>query len=1295
MKSLASLLRRAFRTLDTPVCAARLAALGMAICCLTATAFAQSGAGSIQGTVSDSTGAMMPGASIHVVNQATGVTTDTKSNSVGFYQVPSLFTGTYDVTITVTGMTAYKTTLNLLVAQNAVINATLTAGVVTQQVTVSANTVQLTTTDNGAINNTLENAQIMQIPMNGRALLTQAAKATPGLESCSNDSLGACANGLMGQAMEYVVDGVTLTDRQFGGSHSGQSQMPDVDSVQEVRLETSGLGAQYATPAAGVITTKSGTNSLHGSFFETARNNAFGIAKARQDPANYSAPRYIRNEFGASAGGPIILPHIYHGKDKSFWFFGYERYSLSQASSELVPVPTMAFRQGDFSGLLNGSGVLQQLYDPATTQASSQCENYSTGVSASNAYCRTPFANNQIPMSRISPTAKILLDITPQPTYGYNPLVQPNYIAVNPVESRRPSITFRLDHEFNETNRAYLRYTSNIETEGSLRNFPANQPASIAADGLPANATGLSTNPLDLFATAVGYTHVFSPTFYSETILSQQWWADRSIAGGTPLVNFEQQLGLPNNFGEAGFPNWTGIITPFNGTQWEFAMTQIISNLDENLVKTVGRHQMAFGGRYRHERIGSQPDQSQDTIAFGADATSLLDPSTISTNAFSNYANSGYADADMFLGAAASYNVNKEPPYQHLHDMEFDAYFQDNYHLTRNLTINLGLRYEAHPAAWLKNNYMESFDLKNDAMVLSAAPSQLIANGLTTQAIITNIQNNGGKIETYQQAGMPASLVDNSNLEFAPRAGIAWQPFGDKWGTVLRGAYGRYFYPVPIRSSYVQVDHANLPFVASYTMSYTSASQAPTNLPYPNWLRLIPQPVVMGQNSTNVVNSATTTSILPGAVLRTLDPDYPPDVVTQTNVTIEQPLKGNSALRVTWNYSHGSNLDQVYYYNSHPSSYVYEMQTGHTAPNGGASTIGTNQYNATATGPYDQVTWGSNQLEQKSGWSNDNNLQVNYQRLFHHGAGYQVIYVWSKAFRVGGDWSRSGTIYPASNYNNSGLGVMNPDYGPIGPVNYGPIQPSNIAPYAYFRAENRFQNYTVDSAVPMHHIQFNGIVDAPFGQGKRFLGNANRFVDEVVGGWQVAGYGGVVSQAFYPASSMWGPVNPIHLYKHQRITDCRSGICQPENLWFNGYIAPTANADVDCTSKCISNLPSNYVPYETPIDNTPGTTYYGGNPVDITLTNGKKGEITFNPSPQSSNAFSHTILKGPFNYTADLSLFKLFPITEKVNLRFNVDAFNFLNIQGYNNPNTTDGTENFTSSYWTPRQLQFTARLSF
>jgi hypothetical protein len=1295
-------------------------------------ALSQSGAGSIQGTVTDATGAVIPGASIHVVNSATGVAVNTKSNNVGFYQVPDLFTSTYLVTITAPGMKTYVQTIELLVAQSAVINATLAAGAVTQQVQVKADVAQLTTTDNGEIGTALENARINQLPMNGRDIESLVNEATPGLDACAQAP--SCANGLLPGGTVYEIDGVTLESDEFGGTNAGENALPDPDAIQEVRMDTSGEGAEYATPATGVMTTKSGTNALHGSLFETARNNAWGIAKSRQDPANYAAPEYIRNEFGASIGGPIVFPHLYHGKDKSFFFFAYERYSLAQLGYEQGDVPTMAMRNGDWSGLVNGSGVLQQLYDPATTAPNAACP-APTGGTINTQWCRSPFptsasgAKNQIPMSRISPFAQVIYAISPPPTTNVNPLVTNNINIPSPGYTVAPNITFRLDHVFNENNRAYLRYTENTEgTNIGLRNNQGNEPITVAATvngtNWPAALSGEANSPSALYATSAGYTHIFSPTFFAETILSQQWLNESNKAGGpSPGLDVAGELGLPNNFGLKGFPDITASIRDVEGTEYQYWITGIISAVDENLTKISGKHQLQFGGRFRHDRVGYQTNQNLDHVDFGAYATALENPATNGGGTYTALSNTGYSDADQFLGAAEDYTLWLEPPYIHFHRMEFDGYFQDNYHVSRTLTLNLGLRYEAHPALWMKNGTVNGFDLQNDALVPGAPVANLIAEGYTTQAIINNIEDDGGKIETPQQAGLPSALTNNFNFNILPRFGFAWQPL-HQWGTVLRGAYGRYIYPVPWYFSWAGIA-GTAPFEANYEESYVNAAQAPDSLP--DYLLRSAQTAaanpapgvapIAGLNSSGVVNTNSTTAILPGSNGLDpgfMDPDDAPDYVTQANVTIEQPFKGNSALRVSWNYAHDANIWDFYYLNNHPSNYVWEMKTGTAVPNG--NVIGSNQYAATAMGPYDQTTWGSTMHQiQKNGWSTDNMLQANYQRLYHRGVAYQISYVWSKPMNTGGESGPTGYVYPSANYLYSAVGTMTPwpaDSAVLVP-SLPPPQPTGTAPYAYYKALNKFEKYATDTYFPKQEIKFNGIVDLPVGRGKRLLGNANHALNELVGGWQVAGDGNIHSQDFTVSSSNWGPTNPLHVYKHRMpVNDCRSGTCFKEYEWFNGYVAPSVVSGNTCAAqsgtKVVSGLSSSWAPYLSPLDTactaTGVDTYFGDNNVYVTLPGGKPAIVAYSPGTYI-NPFNKTVLNGPFTWSADASVFKVFPIKESMNLRFNMDAFNVFNYQGQSNlsgTELTDGTTPCTtpggvgcSSANAPRQIQFTLRLTF
>ena len=279
----------------------------------TTASHAQSGAGSIQGTVSDATGAAIPGAKVAILDVAKGTIVDSVANGSGFYSVPGLFAGDYTVTFSAPGMKQSKVAVSLQDAQNAILSPKLTAGAVTETITVSAEAVQLATYDSGTIGTEIDRARMDQLPMNTRIVLNLAADTVPGLEGG-----GTRANGNMAEGLEYTQDGAPMTNRNFGGeTNSTQAQLPDPDAVQEVKIETVTSTAQFATPATAILTTKSGTNSLHGSLFETIRNNAVGNAVPRgTNRATYLLPHLVRNEFGASGGGPIFIPHVYDGKDK-------------------------------------------------------------------------------------------------------------------------------------------------------------------------------------------------------------------------------------------------------------------------------------------------------------------------------------------------------------------------------------------------------------------------------------------------------------------------------------------------------------------------------------------------------------------------------------------------------------------------------------------------------------------------------------------------------------------------------------------------------------------------------------------------------------------------------------------------------------------------------------------------------------------------------------------------------------------------------------------------------------------
>jgi hypothetical protein len=1365
--------------------------LGMTLSSLTL--FAQSGAGSIKGTVTDATGAVIPGAKIHVVNQGTNVVFDTQSNSVGFYQVPALFTGTYVLTVTAPGMKTSEQTIELQVSQDAVINAAMTTGAVTQQIEISASTVQLTTTDNGAITSTLENARINELPMNGRDMATLVGQTSPGFEACpESNGQAACANGLEGPATQFEVDGATLANREYGGVHQGSQQLVDPDAIQEVSVQDEGAGAQYAAPATAVLSTKSGTNTLHGSAFWTVRNNAAGVASNRSTPTGQAAAEYIRNEAGASVGGPIRIPFLYNGKDKTFFFFAYERYSLVQAPFEQQHTPSLAERNGDFSDLVTSSNVQQTLYDPYTTTGSGASTTRKTYASENNMGANNPNCaseTNCIPLSQENALYKTFMAMTPLPTNSLNPLAGDNLTTQYYQRSVIPQETLRLDQTFNEDNRAYLRYTHNTSSPLTDRNDPA-QAYTLAAKApggaaIPKWISGAEYQVGNVNAAALGFTHIFSPTFYSESVYSMTWYGENTWGGPASNTDFESALGLPNNFGETGFPyvvgesssatSSAGLFQPFDSTMFNYSVTTTTYIGDENLTKILGKHQLLFGGRYMFEHMGSLPDRSRDQLAFYGYGTGLLNPSSYSSSAAGVTSNTGNANADEFLGAAYNYSSILQTPYQHLHDMELDGYIQDNWHARNNLTVNLGLRYEAHPAVWEGQGAMEGFDKNysntangsHGAIVTSGSLQQLESEGLTTPAIITNMENNGAVFETPSQAGLPSMLVRSYNLNFAPRVGVAWQPFG-KWGTVVRGAFGRYIYPSPVRESYRE-EGQNDPFGIGYSQNYTSSTYTPHSgyqlLSGPNSSSSFNYNTtcatcgtggaavgggwpLMGVNSANVVNSAATNAITIGPGITNIDPNFAPAFVNEANFTIEQPVKWGSMLRVSYIYTHGTNLPNVFYYNNHPSTYAWEIQQGAVTP---ASAAFGPTNSSTGEGPYDNLVWGGNHQIQKTGWSNYNALQANYQKLYHNGSAWQVMYVWSKNLRTGGDYGGSAGDYvvPYSNYVNSYVGsytgaagnsavtasaVADPGTwaggqlsGPPSSLRLPPPPPAGVQPWQYYKALNRWENYMVDTNSPPHHLQFNGLYALPVGRGKHWLGNVNRLTNELVGGWQIAGDGSVQITTFAITTTNFGPTNPLQVYKKNApITDCRSGNCLKGYEWFNGYIAPTAVSGNVCAAglPSVSGLPGNWAPYSQPMDNLCGAPsggkavvgkYSGDNDVFMNNVTGQSAntEIGYGLDPgnndfgssggtiDASSPYAHTILHGPWEWNADASLFKVFPITERYNVRLNADAFNVFNHQGLAVPSGSDGTTCYTpgglgcSSYNTARQIQLTLRLTF
>ena len=275
-------------------------------------ALPQASTGSVSGTVRDQSGAAVPGASVALTNTATNVASKSTTNESGYYLFPGVNPGPYTLSADSSGMQKFEGSLTVQTQQSTVVDITMKVGLAATEVSVRDVT-PLVQTDSATLGHTLERTRIEQLPINGRTL-TSLLQTVPGQE-------GTRAFGLRDFSFEMVLDGAALADRYSWNTVT--ARQPGLDSVQEFRVENNASSAKFSRPTSIIVTTKGGTNAIHGSLFETNRNSGLGVARARQD--TFLKPPYLnRNEFGASAGGPVYIPKIYNGKNKTFWFFSWE-----------------------------------------------------------------------------------------------------------------------------------------------------------------------------------------------------------------------------------------------------------------------------------------------------------------------------------------------------------------------------------------------------------------------------------------------------------------------------------------------------------------------------------------------------------------------------------------------------------------------------------------------------------------------------------------------------------------------------------------------------------------------------------------------------------------------------------------------------------------------------------------------------------------------------------------------------------------------------------------------------------
>jgi hypothetical protein len=1204
---------------------------------------AQTGTGDVQGTVKDTSGAVVTGAKVAITQAQTAHRHETVTNGAGFFLIPSLQPGGYKISVEAPGMQSWQGELTLQVGQNAVVDPVLNVAASVTQIQVVGDVTPLVTTTSATLGNVVERARIDQLPLNGRFFQTLVQATTPGLEGASSSPR---VFGLRPTSMEFLQDGAVLTNRDTG-ELSGRP--PGLDTIEEFRVETSNSSAKMNRPAATIISTKSGSNAIHGAIFETHRNNSFGVARRRQDFYD-KPPHLVRNEFGASLGGPVYLPKLYNGTNRTFFFFAYEAFRNFSATTTSTSMPTMAMRRGDFSGLVDGAGRRITLYDPWTTDPKT--------------WQRQPFPNNIIPTTRQSPLAKYFYSVTPEPTLpDVNPLVASNYFG--PAVSIRldHTETLRVDHKLSDRDQLFLRLTYG-------NRWAKNRSGENGSPTMLDEAGNVTFRPVKDRSAVASWSHTLSPTFFSETLGSASY-ENLSLFVGTDDINHADRLGLPNPFHETGLPNFSS--TGF-GMVYSYAdnkrtnITQVYS-LDQNFTKILGRHELQFGGRFRHERLHVLPDQQQvqGNHNFSSLATALYDPN--SGSAYSALPRTGHDSANLFLGVVGSYSAQFVRKWYQLRAREYAGYFQDNFKLNSRLTLNLGLRWEFYPAIRERNNILTGFDLQSKSIINGVSLERMYQLGVTTPAIVSNFTSIGVKFITPDQTGLPATLIYSNPRDLEPRAGFAYKLMNGRNATVLRGGYALYGFPIPLRTFNARM-RQNAPTNARFTQSVTSAAQSPDGLP--NYgLRSIPT-IIAGVNSRDMLDPNQPGGVTRGSFLTSFfDPHQPTTLAHEWNLTVEREIQDGMVVRAGYIGTHGSKLEQFYTFNEQPNNYVWFVNTGLPLPAG--------EFSGVARRNFDRVTYGNIEMYGKTGWSNFNGMQLEVQRRYSRGYGFQFFYVLSNAFRAGGNGWSDDFVQETNMFLNGAL-------------------PADL------KQRNRLLNYRRDPEIPKHRMRWNWIVDLPFGRGRRFGGDAGGVLDRIIGGWQIAGFGSMRSNYWMLPTSNWGELANIETYgKKYPIQDCRSGRCINGYLWYNGYIPAHRINSVNAQGQPngVMGVPANYHPASQPVIPTPvnggsssdpNFAFYETNTVFVRLQNGTTQRTTLDTN---LHPWRNQVLPGPASWGLDASLFKNIPINERFTLRFNADLFNVLNMPGLNQPNPVSGIVSLQDSANEARQLQLTLRLTW
>ncbi len=706
--------------------------------------------GSIRGTVNDSTGANVGGAAVTVTSPATGLTRTEQSNDSGLFVFSDLPIGSYAISITKTGFqTQKRAATELLTGQTIGLEVTLTIGSQTETVEVSTDTQQVQTSTS-EVASTVDQQQMQDLPLNQRnplqltSLTPGAVLTTVGTESGQQDQTGLVVNGLRATENNFQMDGAIYENRFF----DSVPILPSPDGLQEFTIQAANFSAQYAG-AGGLVqlSSRSGTNQLHGNAFEFIRNTVLNANNYFPVRANgvIVKPPFKLNQFGGTVGGPIVIPHLYNGRDKTFFFFSAEDLQRRSAPvTATIYVPTPAQLRGDFSALLPANGTCPANSAATLKLAASACKvitNPATGAAYPGNIVTTPI--NALSAAVAKQFTTPLVGVDPI-SGGYTTFENQN------IDSTQYLIKF--DQRISASNQFSGRYFYN--QDNFQRPFAA--PLGFYAGNFFRNQS-LVLSDTKTFSNTL--TATFRATFgrFARTQIPE-------APGLQSLQNLGSNVALGTNV--PIFPgiraNISGFVNIFSGG----ALTQVPTTYEysADAVKVLGPHTLSFGAAFEHDQINAT-DYSY----------------TPGDNTF-NGQRTGSALSDFYFGLDSNFFQDNGRKF-YLRESRPAVYLQDDWKATKNLTLNAGLRWDPWLPPVDRNGTLVGFTSGVQSKVALNAPAGLQFVG---------------------DPGLEPSVFRQNWKDFAPRFGFAYN-VGGKGSTVVRGAYGL-FYSFPEGLLYQRTD---------------------------------------------------------------------------------------------------------------------------------------------------------------------------------------------------------------------------------------------------------------------------------------------------------------------------------------------------------------------------------------------------------------------------------------------------------------------------------------------------------